>query len=486
MCTRLSYKIYLRIGLFFNLFFISCSIKHEAIEQRNSILFIGVDDMVPVLGCYANSTAHTPNIDRLASQGVVFTQAYCQVGLSNPSRASLMTGLRPDDIKVWTLKPHFRDEKPDVITIPQFYKENSYATHAVGKIYHDGAYHQDPKSWSTPPKYNITQNGRGHKYVLSENYLPNRLKAASTEFADVPDTAYIDGKVSQAAIEVLNELADSVFFLAIGFRRPHLPFTAPKKYWNFYDRNFLKKELRNSKRPKGAPDIAFHESNELRGYSDIGETKNIPIEKQLELLQGYYASVSYVDAQIGMLIAELKRIGRYNNTIIVLYSDNGFHLGDFGLWGKTTNYEASVRVPLIFTGKGIKKGVINQSIVELIDIYPTLIELTHKTSNPILDGTSLVPILQGEATEVKKYALSQIVRPYRDAISSLTPDIMGYSIRADKYRYIEWRSINNQSILEKELYRIGNDYKENENIAPDKVNEKIMNELSNVIDNIRK
>jgi len=476
----------LKFGLFFHLLFFSCNNKCEAKEQAPNILFIAVDDLLPVLGCYGSSAAHTPNIDSLATRGVSFMNAYCQVGLSNPSRASLMTGMRPDEIKVWTLKPHFREEKPDVTTLPQFYKEKDYATRAVGKIYHDGAYHQDPVSWSVSSAYSVTRDGRGHKYVLPENYKPKRSKAKATEYANVQDTAYIDGKVCQTAIEILNQLTDSTFFLAVGFRRPHLPFSAPKKYWDLYVHDMFKKELKRPERPAKAPDFAFHNSNELRGYEDIGELGIIPEEKQLELLHGYFASISYIDAQIGKLIAELKRLGRYDNTIIVFYSDNGFHLGDFGLWGKTTNYEASVNIPLIFCGKGIEKGVINRSMVELIDIYPTLIDLTHGEKNSSLDGISLLPILKGKSAKVKNYALSQIVRPYQDAINSRSPDTMGYSLRTKEFRYIEWRNTKNMSVFARELYRMDDFLSEKINEASDIKNEALMNQFSDIIDRIRK
>lgn len=476
----------LKFGLFFHLLFLSCSNRDEAKEQIPNVLFIAIDDMLPVLGCYGNSTALTPNIDTLANQGVLFMNAYCQVGLSNPSRASLMTGMRPDEIKVWTLKPHFREEKPNVVTLPQFYKEKGYATRAVGKIYHDGAYHQDPVSWSNPSVLSVTRDGRGHKYVLPENYMPKRSKATTTENANVQDTAYIDGKVCQAAIELLNQLTDSTFFLAVGFRRPHLPFSAPKKYWDLYEREMFKKELKNPRRPARAPDFAFHNSNELRGYEDIGELGVIREEKQLELLHGYFASVSYIDAQIGKLIAELKRLGRYDNTIIVIYSDNGFHLGDFGLWGKTTNYEASVNIPLIFCGKGIEQGAINRSMVELIDIYPTLIDLTHGEMKSSHDGISLLPILKGKSSKVKSYALSQIVRPYQDAINSRSPDSMGYSLRTEKYRYIEWRNTKDMSVFARELYRMDDALSEKENIASDIKNEALMNQFSDIVNRIRK
>lgn len=482
----MNYKMFFGFGLCLNLALVSCNDKNEIKQKKLNILFIVVDDMLPVLGCYGNTTVHSPNIDALAENGVTFFNAYCQVAISNPSRASLMTGLRPDNIKVWTLKPHFREEKPDAITLPQYYKEYGYATREIGKIYHDLAYHKDPQSWSGSSRYNVTQNGKGNKYNLPENCFPNRSKAASVEYANVPDTAYIDGKVCEAAIEVLREIGDSTFFLAVGFRRPHLPFTAPKKYWDLYDRNDFQNALKDATKPVNSPEIAYHNSNELRGYEDINDQGEIPVEKQLELLHGYFASLSYIDAQIGKLITELKRLGYYNNTIIVLYSDHGFHLGDFGLWGKTTNFEASTRVPLIFSGPGIERGITSTSIVELIDIYPTLIELTHADSKPELDGITLAPILTGENTSAKDFALSQIVRPYADAVNSKTPQKMGYSLRTPEYRYIEWRNVEDMSVFERELYEMKDNFVEKQNVASQPEYEDIINRLSVVIEEVRK
>ena len=475
-------KIYsaLLISLSFN----ACAETKEQTEPN--ILFIAVDDMLPALGCYENRTIHSPHIDELASKGVTFTRAYCQAAISNPSRASLMTGLRPDEIKVWTLKPHFREEKPDVVTLPQFYKKRGYAAREVGKIYHDGAYHKDPVSWSGTSYYNVTQNGKGYKYNLPENCIPKRSKAAATESANVSDTAYIDGKVCEAAIKVMNEIKDSAFFLAVGFRRPHLPFSSPQKYWDLYDRKKIESELKDPHRPLGSPEIAYHNSNELRGYENINEEGELSREKQLELLHGYYASISYIDAQIGKLIAELKRLGLYENTFIVLYSDHGFHLGDFGLWGKTTNFEAATRVPLIFSGPGIDRGIKNASIVELMDIYPTLTELTHLEIDSTLSGQSLLPILKGDTKPERSYALSQIARPYQDAVNSKSPKIMGYSLRTPEYRYIEWRNTEDMSVVERELYRMDDDHIEKQNLAGNNKFADTMDSLSGKIDEIKK
>ena len=455
-------------------------------EIHLNFLFISVDDLLPALGCYGNSTIHSPNIDQLAVNGVMFTNAHCQAAICGPSRASFMTGLRPDETQIWTNRLNFRENIPDVVTLPQFFKNNGYAAREIGKIYHDPASHKDPVSWSGPSYYHVTQNLPFHKYALPENYdHSNGWKAAATESADVSDTAYIDGKVLEAAVKVLNEIKDSAFFLAVGFRRPHLPFSAPEKYWDLYSREQFSKKLKDTLRPVDSPEIAFHNSHELTGYADIPEDGNIPYQQKLELLHGYYASISYIDEQVGKLLAELERLELSDNTIIVLFSDHGFHLGDFGLWGKTTNYEASTRVPLIFSGPGIKEGLVNFSIVELIDMYPTLVDLANFDVPSVLGGKSLSPILKNISENLEGYALSQIGRPYRDAVSSPKPGVIGYSIRTPEYRYTEWRSFPDMRVKERELYNMINRNVEKKNLAGDDEYNNLMETLSREIDRKR-
>lgn len=472
-------------SLLLPLCFQGCS-ESKVDEIQPNFLFISVDDLLPALGCYGNSTIHSPNIDQLAGNGVMFTNAHCQAAICGPSRASFMTGLRPDETQIWTNRLHFRENIPDVVTLPQFFKNNGYVAHEIGKIYHDPASHKDPVSWSGPSYYHVTQNLPFHKYALPENYdHSNGWKAAATESADISDTAYIDGKVLEAAVKVLNEIKDSTFFLAVGFRRPHLPFSAPEKYWDLYSREQFSEKLKDTLRPVDSPEIAFHNSHELTGYADIPEDGNIPYQQKLELLHGYYASISYIDKQVGKLLAELERLELSDNTIIVLFSDHGFHLGDFGLWGKTTNYEASTRVPLIFSGPGIKEGLVNSSIVELIDIYPTLVDIANFDVHFTLGGKSLFPILKNKTDYLEGYALSQIGRPYGDAVRSPKPGVIGYSIRTPEYRYTEWRSFPDMAVMERELYNMSNHHVEKQNLAGDREFDNIMEALSREIDRKR-
>jgi len=420
--------------------FVASAVSAQPLLKKN-VLFIVVDDLRPLLGCYGDTIAHTPNIDRLAANGRVFDLAYCQQAVCAPSRASFMTGRRPDALKIWTLSQPFRKQHPNIVTLPQYFMNNGYITAAAGKIYHDPAAHQDPASWTLPAKFGVTGNG---KYILQEN--KGKSKAAAVERMDVEDTAYVDGKVADAAIDLLMQCKDQPFFLAVGFRRPHLPFTAPDKYWKLYDNKQL--PLPDTTAPEGAPAIAFHQSQELRGYTSIPEPR--------QLVHGYYAAVSYIDAQVGKLLDALDRYNLTRNTIIVFFSDHGFHLGEQGMWCKSTNFEVATRVPLIISAPGVVTHAGHTAaMTELVDLYPTLTSLCGIGQPDSLAGSSLVPVLRNPKARVKDYALSQFIRPY-GAISSVSKiTTMGYSLRTDKYRFTEWYDFKSGELVARELYEEG-------------------------------
>ncbi|MCK4679441.1 MAG: sulfatase [Bacteroidales bacterium] len=446
-------------------------------RQKYNVLFIAVDDLRTNLGCYGDPVAVTPNIDQLASNGILFSRAYCQQAVCAPSRASIMTGLRPDQIGVWDLHTHFRENIPDVVTLPQYFKKHGYYARSVGKIYHDPLKAKDPQSWSAPSRLHVTQNGRGHKYVLDIN-CTGKIKAVASEMADVPDTSYIDGKVCQAAIEILNEIKDSIFFLAVGFRRPHLPFSSPKKYWDLYKPEKIPPIL-NPIPPDGVPEISLHNWKELRGYTDMPDVGEVSPEKATQLRWGYYAAVSYVDAQIGKLIHELKRLNLDKNTVIVLWADHGYHLGEHNLWCKTTNFELDTRVPLIICLPDQKTaGTKINAIVELVDIYPTLAEVCGFGIPEGLDGQSLKPLLEDPEVEWDKPAISQFPRPgyYKEQ-----PDYMGYSIRTDQYRYTKWIRIETGEAFARELYDHFTDPGEEVNLAVEKKSKEIILDLDQVL-----
>lgn len=446
-------------------------------RQKYNVLFIAVDDLRPDLGCFGDPVAVTPNIDRLATEGMLFSRAYCQQAVCGPSRASIMTGLRPDNIRVWDLETHFRENIPDVITLPQYFKKQGYHAREVGKIYHDPLKAKDPKSWSASSVLHVTQNGRGHKYVLDEN-CTGKMKGAATEMADVPDTAYIDGKVCHAAIEILNEIKDSAFFLAVGFRRPHLPFSSPAKYWNLYKPEEIP-PIKNPTPPAGVPEIALHNWKELRGYSDMPELGDVSLADALRLRWGYYAAVSYVDAQIGKLVDELKRLDLYSNTVIVLWADHGYHLGEHNLWCKITNFELDTRVPLIISLPGLKTaGTRTDAIVELVDIYPTLADVCGLGIPEGLGGRSLKPLLEDPEAEWDKPAISQFPRP---GYYSEKPEFMGYSMRTDQYRYTKWIRIETGEAFARELYDHFADPWEEVNLAVEKNSEETIIGLDKVL-----
>lgn len=440
-------------------------------KKQPNILFIAIDDLRPQLGCYGDKIVQSPNIDKLAGAGVLFNRAYCQQAVCSPSRTSLMTGRRPNTSKVWDLKTHFRNTIPDVVTLPQYFKNNGYYTQCIGKIYHDPASAQDSLSWSAPEIMAVTK--REGKYVLPANLQKKTSKAAATEQADVPDDAYIDGQVADQTLEMLRKIKDKPFFLAVGFRRPHLPFSAPKKYWDLYDRKNIPLPVQRTI-PSNIPAYAVHKNEELKGYSDIGPDTPFADSKQRELLHGYYAAISYTDAQIGKVLEELDRLDLARNTIIVLWSDHGFHLGEKGLWTKTTNYELDTRVPLIVAAPGKGHGIRSDELVELVDLYPTLAELSGLTVPEGLEGTSFAPLLTRPDQSWKSAVFSQFPRPWQ---YKGEPEIMGYAIRTDRYRYVEWRNFKTNEVKSIELYDHQSDPGEVNNIAGISANIALIREL---------
>ncbi len=434
-----------------------------------NVLFIVVDDLRVSLGCYGDPVAVTPNIDRLAREGIVFNRAYCQEGICNPSRASLLTGRRPDTIRVWDLSAHFRDALPEVVTLPQYFKQNGYRTRSIGKVLHGtGRPAKDPPSWSDPPEFDVLENRGKDFYALESNRTPKRgFKHAAAECADVSDDAYVDGRVCKAAKEALQELKDDgrPFFLAVGFRKPHLPFSAPKKYWDLFDRNALSRP-HPPRPPEGVPDLALHQWPELRGYTDIPGDGPLKPAKIAELRHGYYAAASYMDAQVGKLLDQLESLGLKGNTLVVLWGDHGYHVGEQNLWGKMTNFEICTRSPLILSAPGrAPAGASTDALVEFVDLYPTLVELCGLKMPAGLEGASLAPLLANPKRQWKKAAFSQFPRPVASNLRGGKPDIMGYSIRTNRYRYTEWREMTGGEVRARELYDHDKDPLETRNLA---------------------
>lgn len=454
------------------LMFASCwmTVAVHAAEKTN-VLFIAIDDLRPTLGCYGDSVAVTPNIDKLAGRGTVFRRAYCQQAVCSPSRWSLLTGRRPDTIRVWDLKTHPRQTLPDLVTLPQHFKQNGYHTQSVGKVLHgSGAPSKDAPSWSVDPHYDYVRDPK-LRYALPKNLKGKGLKRAASESAEVDDDHYIDGIVCNDAIETLKRLSkkttEKPFFLGVGFRKPHLPFCAPKKYWDLYHRKAF--DLTSLGHPSGAPELATRSWKELEGYNDIPKDGRISEDKARQLRHGYYACVSYVDALVGRLLNELTTLGLDRTTAIVLWGDHGFHLGEQGIWAKANNYELSTRVPLIVASPNrlsTKPGAIfTDAIVELVDVFPTLVDLCGLDAPSGLEGLSMRPLLDDLDLSWKRAAFSQYPRAFESNRHQNHGDIMGYAVRTRDFRFVQWREWESRKVVAEELYDHRNDADEMRNVA---------------------
>jgi len=448
----------------------------QAAESQPNVLMIAVDDLRPTLGCYGDKIARTPNIDAMAKRGLIFQRAYCQQAVCAVSRLSLLTGRRPDTMKVWDLGTGFRKTLPNISTLPQYFKENGYHTQSIGKVLHgSGPASVDAQSWSQEP---IMDRRAKLRYVA-----PTKgLKGKSFEAPNVGDNAYSDGLVADAASEKLKEYAKSKkpFFLAVGFRKPHLPFNAPKKYWDLYQRDQF--TLPTAHAPKNAPELAMRSWLELEGYKDIPRNlKKEPLtpEHIAELRHGYYACVSYIDTLIGKVLTTLDKQNLSKNTIIVLWSDHGYHLGEQTLWTKANNYELSTRVPMIICSpQHATHAGTTKALSELVDLYPTLVELSNLKRPDGLEGTSLAPLLANPQLKGKPAAFSQWPRHKTSSRHRSHGNIMGYAMRTDRYRYIEWIDWKTKEVLERELYDHSNDSSEMNNIANQPEQQKEIQQLS--------
>ncbi|MEM6689737.1 MAG: sulfatase [Planctomycetota bacterium] len=456
-------------------------------KQPLNVLFIASDDMRPELGCYGADHVRSPNLDRLAARGTTFLRAYCQQAVCSPSRSSLMTGLRPDTIRIWDLATHFRDNTPDVVTLSQHFKQHGYHAERLGKIYHTGHGNYDDKfSWSRSVKYprasRYGPDGNAHlKRLLAEakangiDLKDTRLRPRGLpwEAPDIADNQLTDGKTTENAIKLLRELKDQPFFLAVGYLNPHLPFVAPKKYWDLYEPSSLKL-ADNPYAPQGAPNFAMTSWGELRKYHGIPERGALTDAQARSMIHGYYAAISYVDAQVGRLLDELNRLGLVENTIIVFWGDHGWKLGEHGGWCKHTNFELDARVPLIFSMPGQQAaGQTSDALVEFVDVYPTLCDLANLPLPNGLEGLSAAPLLDEPDLAWKRAAFSQYPR------SSGGKRLMGYSMRTDRYRFTRWENRNDpDDVVAIEVYDHANDPAENVNIATDPANDGLVRELT--------
>ncbi|MBA4020603.1 MAG: iduronate-2-sulfatase [Pirellula sp.] len=432
-----------------------------------NVLLICVDDLKPILGCYGDRAVKTPNIDRLAARGLLFESAYCNQAVCSPSRNALLVGLRPQTLGIYDLATNFRKGAPDAVTLPQQFLAAGYRTESLGKIYHNGHGNGgDPRSWSVP-----AWTGDGASYVRPENNVQARIKedpalakvenlrGAAVEIGDVEDDAYQDGTTAAEAVRRLQAAAqkpDEPFFLGVGFIKPHLPFCAPRKYWELYQESQFEPAARQTP-PDGAPSYAPQFGGELRRYGGIPEHGTLEPALQRKLIHGYHAAVSYMDAQVGRVLAALDASGLAERTIIVFWGDHGWHLGDHGMWCKHTNYEQAARIPLMVVAPGVTKpGTRTSSLVETVDVYPTLCELAGLSPQTPLDGLSFAAVLRDPASSTRTAATH--VYPRSDRI--------GRAVRTDCYRLVEWKVPGAAAdTAELELYDYQTDAAETKNIA---------------------
>lgn len=441
---------------------------------RLNVLLIVADDLRADLGCYG-APVRTPHLDVLARRGVRFDRAYCQQALCNPSRSSFLTGLRPDTLGLWSNGTHFRELRPDVFTLPQWFKQHGYETRCVGKIFHNWHTQQkgDRRSWSADAFLHYANHGDDAPQVdgeLPPNFAQdlgrNYGNVPLCECRDVPDEAYYDGRVAREALRVLREVKDRPFFLAVGFWKPHAPFNAPKRYWDLYDPARL--PPLDASRPRGAPPWAFHDSREILGIPPQQIT--LTAEGAAHLRHGYFANISYLDAQVGKLLDALQEHQLTQRTVVVFLSDHGYHLGEHSLWAKTSCFEYDARVPLIVAAPGLPAaGQGSQSLVELLDLFPTLTEVCGLKPPAGLEGESLVPVLRDPQRRVKPAAYTQHPRPaYFDRTPRGVPEAMGYSVRTATGRYTEWRDWETGQIVGTEYYDHQRDPRETVNRIDDR------------------
>lgn len=440
--------------------------------ERPNVLFLAVDDLRPELACYGKSHIHSPHIDALAARGVLFERAYCMVPTCGASRASLMTGIRPARDRFVNYLAWAEKDAPNVVTLNTHFKQNGYTTISLGKIFHHKT--DSSEGWSEVP-WRPTK-GDWHDQPAKQRDIrehkqkyPQRttVRGKPYESFDAADEEYRDGEVASRAIEYLEKLAQipqEPFFLAVGFYKPHLPFCAPKKYWDLYDFDSIKLP-ENNYPPKNAPVGAVHDSGELRAYATIPPKGPVSEETARRLIHGYYACVSFTDAQIGRVIDALDRHGLSDNTIVVLWGDHGWQLGEHGMWNKHSCFETSMHAPLLVAAPRAeaKPGTRVRALVEFIDIYPTLCELTGLPSPEHLHGESMVRLMKNPKTPWKDYAIGR----YK----------AGDTIRSETHRFSEFRTARGQ-ITGSMLYDHQNDPAETQNVVAEPANRSVSMKLA--------
>lgn len=450
--------------------FLLTSVLRAQESSPPNVLFIAVDDLRPELGVFGATHIASPNIDKLAESGLVFMRAYCNIPVCGASRASIMSGIRPNRQRFVNYNCWQDKDAPGTVSLPMHFKNNGYRTVSLGKVYH---HFQDGKGSWDYRWYPAAENVSGWRDYRKKRNLHHEENGTTRGFpyecADVPDDAYFDGKIANHAIAQLNQLRenDQPFFLAVGFLKPHLPFNAPEKYWDLYDPEKIKLPV-FMRKPDYAPDEAMHNFGELRGYYSIPPEGPVPDSTAFKLIHGYYACVSYTDAQIGKVLDALEELRLAKNTIVILWGDHGWHLGEHGLWCKHCNFEKVLHTPLIVRAPGKKSGLRTQALVEYIDIYPTLCELAGLPLPFHLQGTSMVPLLDDPSQPWKKAVFARWIK--------------GETVITPTYTYTEWLNDQNGELQARMLYNITEDPEETVNISEKPVNTSLVQRLHKILE----
>ena len=472
-----------KLCLLFVLILSSCKgiVLDQPPEKPNVLLFY-VDDLRPELASYGAAHIQSPHIDALAEKGVKFTNAYCNVPVCGASRASMLTGMLPTKNRFLDYKTFVEREIPEAITLPQLFKNNGYTTISNGKIYHHlddresdwdevwRPYAFDVNASSLAPTDYWQSLWKDYQNPDNRKHYKATDRGPAYESAAVSDSTYIDGLLTEKLIRDLRQLKKNPkpFFLTAGFINPHLPFNAPKKYWDLYDRKTIRQPENYNYTPKDAPEISISNWAEMRSYSNIPKQGQVSDSLAIDLIHGYYATVSYTDALIGKILKELEAQKLSENTLVILVSDHGYNLQEHTQWTKFTNYNTATQVPLIIYNPLSKSNGTTAALTSLIDIYPTLVELCElKAPKEQLDGTSLVPILKNPELEGRKHVFIKRAN--------------GFTLKTKAYSYTEFINAADDSVLDKMLYDHRENKVENTNVVYKKEFQSIAAEMSQTL-----